>query len=154
MFKYCQLQKNFFFHFHICDIQTVLIVFSSSTFVASKLYHWHLSSIWHLKLPIHFELSWPVLHQSIVGSVVECSPATRAARVRFPDDAVSPFVPFFYTHHPQEAWGTSGHVHSVQSDLCTCKGYTHTTIKESQSERNSEHDCSRPGSSVGRALGF
>ena len=25
--------------------------------------------------------------QSIVGSVVECSPATRAARVRFPDDA-------------------------------------------------------------------
>ena len=24
---------------------------------------------------------------SIVGSVVECSPATRAARVRFPDDA-------------------------------------------------------------------
>ena len=24
----------------------------------------------------------------IVGSVVECSPATRAARVRFPDDAV------------------------------------------------------------------
>ena len=25
---------------------------------------------------------------SIVGSVVECSPATRAARVRFPDDAV------------------------------------------------------------------
>ena len=25
---------------------------------------------------------------SIVGSVVECSPATRAARVRFPDDAI------------------------------------------------------------------
>ena len=25
---------------------------------------------------------------SIVGSVVECSPATRAARVRFPDDAL------------------------------------------------------------------
>ena len=25
--------------------------------------------------------------ESIVGSVVECSPATRAARVRFPDDA-------------------------------------------------------------------
>ena len=24
----------------------------------------------------------------IVGSVVECSPATRAARVRFPDDAI------------------------------------------------------------------
>ena len=27
------------------------------------------------------------LLSSIVGSVVECSPATRAARVRFPDDA-------------------------------------------------------------------
>jgi hypothetical protein len=27
-------------------------------------------------------------YQSIVGSVVECSPATRAARVRFPDDAI------------------------------------------------------------------
>ena len=28
-------------------------------------------------------------YRSIVGSVVECSPATRAARVRFPDDASS-----------------------------------------------------------------
>ena len=27
--------------------------------------------------------------ESIVGSVVECSPATRAARVRFPDDAIT-----------------------------------------------------------------
>ena len=33
-------------------------------------------------------------HRSIVGSVVECSPATRAARVRFPDDA-SLFENFF-----------------------------------------------------------
>ena len=33
---------------------------------------------------------------SIVGSVVECSPATRAARVRFPDDAT---VFFFYLRH-------------------------------------------------------
>ena len=32
------------------------------------------------------------LHQSIVGSVVECSPATRAARVRFPDDADMSFA--------------------------------------------------------------
>ena len=31
---------------------------------------------------------------SIVGSVVECSPATRAARVRFPDDAANFFVLF------------------------------------------------------------
>ena len=31
---------------------------------------------------------------SIVGSVVECSPATRAARVRFPDDA-NFFSPIF-----------------------------------------------------------
>ena len=29
----------------------------------------------------------PSLDMCIVGSVVECSPATRAARVRFPDDA-------------------------------------------------------------------
>lgn len=33
------------------------------------------------------------LHHCIVGSVVECSPATRAARVRFPDDAT--FYNFF-----------------------------------------------------------
>ena len=33
------------------------------------------------------------IHLSIVGSAVECSPATRAARVRFPDDAKS-FCPF------------------------------------------------------------
>ena len=31
------------------------------------------------------------LYRRIVGSVVECSPATRAARVRFPDDANSFF---------------------------------------------------------------
>ena len=30
---------------------------------------------------------WTIYIISIVGSVVECSPATRAARVRFPDDA-------------------------------------------------------------------
>ena len=30
---------------------------------------------------------WSRLRRRIVGSVVECSPATRAARVRFPDDA-------------------------------------------------------------------
>jgi hypothetical protein len=33
--------------------------------------------------------SRPPIGNSIVGSVVECSPATRAARVRFPDDAVA-----------------------------------------------------------------
>ncbi len=31
--------------------------------------------------------AWNQLASSIVGSVVECSPASRAARVRFPDDA-------------------------------------------------------------------
>ena len=36
------------------------------------------------------------LRASIGGSVVECSPATRAARVRFPADAkFSSFWPFF-----------------------------------------------------------
>ena len=34
---------------------------------------------------------------SIGGSVVECSPATRAARVRFPADAIA----FFFTHAAQ-----------------------------------------------------
>ena len=34
---------------------------------------------------------------SIVGSVVECSPATRAARVRFPDDAITFFPSKFYS---------------------------------------------------------
>ena len=29
-----------------------------------------------------------LIRPGIVGSVVECSPATRAARVRFPDDAI------------------------------------------------------------------
>ena len=35
-----------------------------------------------------FNFSRHSTHESIVGSVVECSPATRAARVRFPDDAL------------------------------------------------------------------
>ena len=35
--------------------------------------------------------------EGIVGSVVECSPATRAARVRFPDDAVKFFF-YFHEH--------------------------------------------------------
>ena len=33
-------------------------------------------------------LTFLIWHTCIVGSVVECSPATRAARVRFPDDAM------------------------------------------------------------------
>ena len=36
--------------------------------------------------------------KSIVGSVVECSPATRAARVRFPDDALL-IVLFCFAHY-------------------------------------------------------
>ena len=39
----------------------------------------------HTDLSNKFE---PHIQSSIVGSVVECSPATRAARVRFPDDAI------------------------------------------------------------------
>ncbi len=39
-----------------------------------------------------------ISQRSIVGSVVECSPATRAARVRFPDDANIFFLLFsFFT---------------------------------------------------------
>ena len=39
--------------------------------------------------------------ESIVGSVVECSPATRAARVRFPDDAVHFWLFFIFVLFPQ-----------------------------------------------------
>ncbi len=39
---------------------------------------------------------------SIVGSVVECSPATRAARVRFPDDANPFFLIFIFSSFMME----------------------------------------------------
>ena len=42
-------------------------------------------------------LSFLTRLMGIVGSVVECSPATRAARVRFPDDAVKFFF-YFHEH--------------------------------------------------------
>ena len=38
----------------------------------------------------------PAEHVSNVGSVVECSPATRAARVRFPDVAIYVFLLHFH----------------------------------------------------------
>ena len=47
---------------------------------------------------IHLQLCPVQFQASIVGSVVECSPATRAARVRFPDDANLFF--FTYTQPP------------------------------------------------------
>ena len=49
----------------------------------------HCSIDWSLTLPVQQSNFWVPQdpHVSIVGSVVECSPATRAARVRFPDDA-------------------------------------------------------------------
>ena len=48
---------------------------------------------------------------SIVGSVVECSPATRAARVRFPDDAVitNLFVKFQLRDHCEKKSGGAGY---------------------------------------------
>ena len=39
----------------------------------------------------------------IVGSVVECSPATRAARVRFPDDA-NLFLMCFHVNDEKKFW--------------------------------------------------
>ena len=48
-----------------------------------------------------------ILHISIVGSVVECSPATRAARVRFPDDATffcSIKIFFFFAAHKERCF--------------------------------------------------
>ena len=38
-------------------------------------------------MDINLQMCPAYFQSSIVGSVVECSPATRAARVRFPDDA-------------------------------------------------------------------
>ena len=40
----------------------------------------------------------PQKKEGIVGSVVECSPATRAARVQFPDDAKYFWPEINYNH--------------------------------------------------------
>jgi hypothetical protein len=60
------------FIFHNCGIQAAPLTFIKH--LTFKPAH----TLWTITVC----LSW-----SIVGSVVECSPATRAARVRFPDDA-------------------------------------------------------------------
>ena len=61
---------------------------------------------------IHLQMCPVSFQASIVGSVVECSPATRAARVRFPDDANLFFFPYTQltsAHHLPEckvySWG-------------------------------------------------
>ena len=46
----------------------------------------------HLCMNVQIWLGWLTLCASIGGSVVECSPATRAARVRFPADAKFSFL--------------------------------------------------------------
>ena len=66
------------FIFHNCGIQAAPLTFIKH--LTFKPAH----TLWTITVC----LSW-----SIVGSVVECSPATRAARVRFPDDAIF-FFPF------------------------------------------------------------
>ena len=45
----------------------------------------------------------------IVGSVVECSPATRAARVRFPDDAVTFWFPSSERFREKKNFGDGGY---------------------------------------------
>ena len=68
------------FIFHNCSIQALALTFIKHlTFKPA-----------HTLWTITVGLSW-----GIVGSVVECSPATRAARVRFPDDA-NVFLTFLY----------------------------------------------------------
>ncbi len=52
----------------------------------SKLYYWVLIISSSAQLKSKFKVWYYI--PSIVGSVVECSPATRAARVRVPDDAI------------------------------------------------------------------
>ena len=44
----------------------------------------------------------------VSGSVVECSPATRTARVRFPADAL--FLPFFRVPGRRRAFGRQAHL--------------------------------------------
>ena len=70
--------------FHICGTQAIALTFTK-----------------HLTFkPAH--TLWTItdrMSSSIVGSVVECSPATRAARVRFPDDANFSALNFFHSHH-------------------------------------------------------
>ena len=70
--------------FHICGTQAIALTFTK-----------------HLTFkPAH--TLWTItdrMSSSIVGSVVECSPATRAARVRFPDDANFSVLNFFHSHH-------------------------------------------------------
>ena len=51
-----------------------------------------------LLITIIYILPCSNLSVSIVGSVVECSPATRAARVRFPDDATFCFRICFFAY--------------------------------------------------------
>ena len=64
-----------------------------------------------------------LFRSSIGGSVVECSPATRAARVRFPADATFPrgsCKPVLFRHEKPAPFLISGIIMSVT--VCTPKG--------------------------------
>ena len=73
------------FIFHNCGIQAAPLTFIKHLTFKPAYTLWTITVL----------LSW-----SIVGSVVECSPATRAARVRFPDDANFSPHNFFHSHQP------------------------------------------------------
>ena len=80
---------SLFYPFSDLTLATLPIDFLCFEFCIQKAMFFQ-SSVENWGLTLSFNKACFVFHynQSIVGSVVECSPATRAARVRFPDDAV------------------------------------------------------------------
>ena len=67
------------------SIELLLVIMSSSFSTEPKTLVGKMSRLALLKRYYYFLSQYLLV--GIVGSVVECSPATRAARVRFPDDA-------------------------------------------------------------------
>ncbi len=74
----------------VCESITCLAqrMIGQCSHVSSRVGLHHLSLWWAVFWSGVWSLTKENWYDSIVGSVVECSPATRAARVRFPDDAV------------------------------------------------------------------
>ena len=97
----------------------IIIVESLEHLSVSPRLPWASTECWHLArfdLTSQTSCSWgkpPLTHQCNVGSVVECSPATRAARVRFPDVAEVLKISIFFVHKMVE----NAHSHQKWYDL-------------------------------------
>ncbi len=88
-----EITSNLFLTYQIVEKQwsNSELCFINSFFLCSAMnFSWSVCFILkvHRKYKINQAKNYKCI-SSIVGSVVECSPATRAARVRFPDDAKS-----------------------------------------------------------------